>query len=458
MSAEKMKPIIRIENVGKQYRLGSRRPPYATLRDALAGAARAPLNLLSRRRPERAAPFWALRGVTFEVMPGEVVGVVGRNGSGKSTLLKILSRVTRPTTGRAELYGRAGSLLEVGTGFHPELSGRENVFLNGAILGMKRSEIAGKFDEIVSFAEVEQFIDTPVKHYSSGMYVRLAFAVAAQLDPEILIVDEVLAVGDAQFQQKCLGKMGEAARGGRTVLFVSHNMAAVDNLCGRGIVLERGRVAFEGTQREAIGHYLASTSSSALSSLRDRTDRTGTGGVRVVELQARDASGRPLAAVSSGQDVELCFRFEADPDFDRTGVVASFMIRTQFDVPVFLQHNRLTRDEFGALPGRGAFVCRLPRLPLPPATYRIGYSILRDGEYLDRVDDAGELTVIEGDFYGSGEVPPATHGCCLVDARWRLEADTRPAREEEMEPGAVSEASWRGAGEESRRGSAGGRR
>ncbi len=422
-----MRPIIKIENMGKQYRLGARPAPRATLRDALTGAARAPLNLLSRRK--QAAPFWALRDVSFEVMPGEVVGVIGRNGSGKSTLLKILSRVTKPTTGAAELYGRAGSLLEVGTGFHPELTGRENVYLNGAILGMKRDEIRRRFDEIVAFAEVEQFLDTPVKHYSSGMYVRLAFAVAAQLDPEILIVDEVLAVGDTAFQQKCLGKMSEAARGGRTVIFVSHNMAAVDNLCGRAVVLDAGRVAFAGTQREAISHYLAGTSLSALSTLDERADRTGTGAVRVSALETRDTLGRPLAAAAAGQDVDICFHYEAAPNFNRTGVVAGFMVRTQFDVPVFLQHNRLTRDELGPLPRSGAFVCRIRRLPLAPATYRIGYSIMCDGEYLDRVDDAGELTVVEGDFYGSGEVPPASHGCCLVDAKWRLEVGARPSPE-----------------------------
>lgn len=425
-----MKPIIRVENLSKQYRLGARRAEQTTLRDAVAGTVRSPLNFLKRRgessRDDKT--LWALRDVSFEVHPGEIVGVIGRNGAGKSTLLKILSRITEPTAGRAELYGRASSLLEVGTGFHPELSGRENIFLNGAILGMKRAEINRQFDRIVAFAEVERFIDTPVKHYSSGMHMRLAFAVAAHLEPEILIVDEVLAVGDAQFQKKCLGKMGSVAREGRTVLFVSHNMAAVGNLCRRGLVLEGGRVAFAGTQAEAVARYLTSFRKDG-GSLRERTDRLGDGQMRVVALEVRDAHGRALDVAASGQDVDFCLHYEASPGFQSSKIIASIDIKTQFDTPVFLQHNRLTGHEWGTLPPRGAFVCRIPRLPLPPAAYRITYSLMRDGEYLDAMEDAYELTVIGGDFFGSGEVPPATHGCCLVDGSWRLEAEAAPAEE-----------------------------
>jgi len=229
-----MKPIIRIENLSKQYRLGvQQRPAYGTLRDVLVGAARSPLKLLKRGEGSRGETIWALREVGFEVQPGEVVGIVGRNGAGKSTLLKVLSRVTEPTQGRVELYGRVGSLLEVGTGFHPELTGRENIYLNGAVLGMKRAVIARQFDEIVAFSEIGKFIDTPVKRYSSGMYMRLAFAVAAHLEPEVLIVDEVLAVGDVAFQRKCMGKMGNIAHEGRTVIFVSHNTTAIQGLCSR---------------------------------------------------------------------------------------------------------------------------------------------------------------------------------------------------------------------------------
>jgi lipopolysaccharide transport system ATP-binding protein len=248
---------ISVHNLSKQYRIGGARAPYGTLRDTLAAAVRAPARWLRGGRAAEQS-FWALRDVSFDVRPGEAVGIVGRNGAGKSTLLKILSRITPPTAGHADLRGRVGTLLEVGTGFHPELTGRENVFLNGAILGMGRAEIARRFDAIVAFAEVERFIDTPVKHYSSGMYLRLAFAVAAHLEPEILIVDEVLAVGDAAFQRKCLGKMGDVAGEGRTVLFVSHDVAAVGALCQRTLLIDGGRLLRSGPTSEVLSYYLDS--------------------------------------------------------------------------------------------------------------------------------------------------------------------------------------------------------
>jgi lipopolysaccharide transport system ATP-binding protein len=249
-------PVICVEQLGKRYRLGRSRPErYTALRDVIADGARALLR--GRHRvPAVREEFWALRDVAFEVERGEVLGIIGRNGAGKSTLLKILSRITEPTKGRVRLKGRVASLLEVGTGFHPELTGRENIFLNGAILGMSRSEIRRKFDAIVAFAEVDRFLDTPVKRFSSGMYVRLAFSVAAHLEPEILIVDEVLSVGDAEFQKKCLGKMHEVSGGGRTVLFVSHNMAAVQGLCGRAVYLETGRVRAIGETARLVAEYL----------------------------------------------------------------------------------------------------------------------------------------------------------------------------------------------------------
>jgi homopolymeric O-antigen transport system ATP-binding protein len=249
-----VKPIIQVEHLSKRYRIGGRQP-YESLRDSLAAVVRAPLRRLrSGKTPAEA--IWALKDVSFEVTTGEVVGIIGRNGAGKSTLLKILSRITRPTKGRVTLNGRIGSLLEVGTGFHSELTGRENIFLNGAILGMTRREIERKFDEIVAFAEFEQFLDTPVKHYSSGMTVRLAFAVAAHLEPEILIIDEVLAVGDVAFQRKCLGKMNEVARAGRTVLFVSHDLSAVNGLCERAILLNEGSILKSGPPLEVTAYYL----------------------------------------------------------------------------------------------------------------------------------------------------------------------------------------------------------
>lgn len=254
---------IQVEHLGKQYRLGGKQAGYSTFRETLVHATNAPVRWLKGERKPEQNDFWALDDVSFEVKHGEALGIIGRNGAGKSTLLKILSRITSPTRGRVDIYGRVGSLLEVGTGFHPELSGRENIFLNGAILGMSRVEIARKFDEIVDFSGVEKFLDTPVKHYSSGMYVRLAFAVAAHLEPEILVVDEVLAVGDAEFQKKCLGKMDDVAHQGRTVLFVSHNMGAISSLTTRTIVFTAGKLTFFGQTEEAIKNYLRSSSNNS---------------------------------------------------------------------------------------------------------------------------------------------------------------------------------------------------
>jgi lipopolysaccharide transport system ATP-binding protein len=251
-----MEPIIRVQGLSKQYHIGGPAAAYSTLRETIMELARKPLRSLTRNG--NASTIWALKDIDFEIAPGEIVGIIGRNGAGKSTLLKILSRIVEPTEGRVELYGRVASLLEVGTGFHPELSGRENIFLNGSILGMTRKEIERKFDEIVSFAEVEKFIDTPVKRYSSGMYVRLAFAVAAHLEPEILVVDEVLAVGDHRFQQKCLSKMHDVATHGRTILFVSHNMGAVSRLCKRTILLNEGRVVTIGPTPDVVQLYTVS--------------------------------------------------------------------------------------------------------------------------------------------------------------------------------------------------------
>jgi lipopolysaccharide transport system ATP-binding protein len=251
-----MRPIIKVQNLSKQYFLGGPAAPYSTIREALVDLARKPLRSL--RRNGGVPDLWALKDLSFEINQSEVVGIIGRNGAGKSTLLKILSRITEPTTGRIELFGRVASLLEVGTGFHPELSGRENIYLNGSILGMSHKEIASKFDEIVAFAEVDKFIDTPVKRYSSGMYVRLAFAVAAHLEPEILVVDEVLAVGDYSFQQKCLNKMQDVSRRGRTVLFVSHNIGAISRLCSRCILLDKGTLIDSGPTETVVQTYMTS--------------------------------------------------------------------------------------------------------------------------------------------------------------------------------------------------------
>lgn len=311
---------IRVEEIGKRYRIG-KAEKYKTLRDTLASAFTDPFLKMGRVLRGEAADdtgpddqIWALQGISFDVRQGEVIGVIGGNGAGKSTLLKILSRITEPTTGFAEIHGRVGSLLEVGTGFHQELTGRENTYLNGAILGMNKKEIDGKFDEIVAFSEVGKFIDTPVKHYSSGMYLRLAFAVAAHLEPEILIVDEVLAVGDAGFQQKCLGKMGTVAKEGRTVLFVSHNMGAIAQLCGRAVQLEKGRLKRSGSAGEVVAAYLSSVAGTELtSSWSDESSNPNGADVQFRSARLMSIDEQPLSLTSFHESplVEIAYEVKA---------------------------------------------------------------------------------------------------------------------------------------------------
>jgi lipopolysaccharide transport system ATP-binding protein len=308
-----MPPAVQIEELSKSYRLGGLHPGYLTFREVLAGLAAAPVRRLRRGslRAPAGETLWALKDVSFEVGEGETVGLIGRNGAGKSTLLKILSRVTKPTSGGATLRGRVGSLLEVGTGFHPDLTGRENVFLNGAVLGMRREETTRKFDEIVAFSELERFIDTPVKHYSSGMYVRLAFSVAAHLEPEILIMDEVLAVGDAAFQEKCLDKMHEIRGQGRTIFFVSHNMQAVSRLCPRAIFLDRGRVVGDGPARRVVNDYLsASWRAGAERAWDDEREAPGDDVVRLRRVRVCDERGETTAAadISRPVGIEITYR------------------------------------------------------------------------------------------------------------------------------------------------------
>lgn len=419
--------VIHVDQLSKIYNIGKREDSYRTFRDVLSSAFSAPFRKLgsmfrnSDGNNHRKESIYALKDVSFDVKGGEVLGVIGRNGAGKSTLLKILSKITEPTAGYAEIRGAVSSLLEVGTGFHPELTGSENIFLNGAILGMKKAEIQQKFDEIVAFAEIEKFLYTPVKHYSSGMYVRLAFAIAAHLEPEVLLIDEVLAVGDVSFQKKCLGKMKSVAHEGRTVLFVSHNMAAVESLCQRGIVLSNGQVALDGTQLEAISYYLSDIDTSTVS-LRDRSDRTGSGEIRITEIEYRDEHGKKLSVLRSGQTIDIYLHYESSGEFQRGDVIASISVKTQMESPVFLLHNRLTGDHWTDIPSRGSFVCRIIKLPLPASVYRLGYTLIRHGQYLDGLSNAQEMIVDKGDFFGTGEIPPISHGVCLTDAEWRVES------------------------------------
>ena len=333
-------PIIRVDKIGKRYQLGARARTYATLRESIVAAAGAPLRRFRRLagRSEEEETLWALDDVSFEVQQGEALAIIGRNGAGKSTLLKILSRITEPTRGRVELRGRIGSLLEVGTGFHPELTGRENVFLNGAILGMTRAEIRKRFDAIVSFAEIEPFLDTQVKHYSSGMYVRLAFAVAAHLEPEILLIDEVLAVGDAAFQKKCLGLMDDVTRKGRTVLFVSHHMPSVTRLCRRGILLEHGRVRIDADINQVTGSYLRSDAGT--SAERQWEDEASAPGDAVARLQSVrvlcDGAVTDTVDIRSEVTVEMAYR-NRKPG---ASLLAAFSFFNDQGVHLFVSSNR----------------------------------------------------------------------------------------------------------------------
>ncbi|MGE5700152.1 MAG: ABC transporter ATP-binding protein [Deltaproteobacteria bacterium] len=415
---------IRAEHLSKRYRIGGRKEPYKTLRDAVADGFKTifrPAKSTGRAAADsRPDTIWALRDISFEIPRGEVVGVVGRNGAGKSTLLKILSRITEPTEGFAEIRGRIGSLLEVGTGFHPELTGRENIYLNGAILGMRRSEIDRKFDEIVAFAEVERFIDTPVKHYSSGMYLRLAFAVAAHLEPEILLVDEVLAVGDAAFRKKCLGKMGQVAGEGRTVMLVSHDMAAVEGICRSAFLLDEGRIVKAGSAREVVEAYLSSVPASAGQPLDLRRDRQGDGRLRFTGVTLRSAEAVAEAA-RCGQDLEIAVRYRSDGSPLRN-VAAAVVVYTMGGQCMMVLSSQMVGAEFDGIPSEGDFICRLRRFSLAPGQYTLNLYCEINGVLADWVQQAVCLTVEGGDFFGTGRLPPSSHGGFLVDQEWRVES------------------------------------
>ena len=412
---------ITVDRLGKHYRLG-RRQAYSTLRESLARGATAPFRLASegarrlvfRKKSTRSETpsIWALRNVSFELSHGEVLGVIGRNGAGKTTLLKILSRIVHPTEGRAVIRGRVGSLLEVGTGFHPELSGRDNIFLNGAILGMPRAEIARKFDAIVDFSGVERFIDTPVKRYSSGMYVRLAFSVAAFMEPDILLVDEVLAVGDAAFQQRCLGKIGEIVRTGRTVLFVSHNMAAVRSLCTQAILLEGGELKSQGTVEDCIQQYLSAgrpAAGDSQANLEAHTQRSGSGSVRILGFAARRQGGVD-GPLSTGADAELVIYYRAAADRPLLRLAASVGVTDGLGNAIFGCATTMSYKDFVDAPAAGAIVCQLKKLPLIPGEYTVNLMLKDDRGIADMIDNASHFCRREYRCQRSVEFPVATVG------------------------------------------------
>ena len=419
---------ISIRGVGKRYTIRHDYTAPTTLAEAIVRRVRHPFARVDQEQ------FWALREVSFDVRRGEALALIGTNGAGKSTLLKILSRITEMSEGQAVLHGRVGSLLEVGTGFNQELTGRENVFLNGAILGMSRSEIRRQFDAIVAFAGVERFLDTPVKHYSSGMYVRLAFAVAAHLRSEILIVDEVLAVGDAEFQRQCLGKMRDVASDGRTVLLVSHNMAAVANLCSRAVVLRAGRLAFDGDVGHAIAEYSVREGANLVGDLRDRHDRVGKGEIRSTSIALKSTDGALTRAVRPYEPFDIMVAYEARVPL--AGVEVSINIETPDGARLVTLYSSFKNESFDVKPGTGTFVCRVDGLPLRPDTYTIDVFLGGNHAFYDHVERAVSFDIAPYDVYGTGRLPQWNEGPLVASYRWNVsgsdrqdsELSARPAR------------------------------
>ena len=419
--------IIQVENLGKKYVIGQNRQAGAmNLRETITQSAKSLGKIIRPRHKsdngDLVKEFWALKDISLSINRGEIVGIIGRNGSGKSTLLKILSRITEPTTGRIVIKGRVASLLEVGTGFHAELTGRENIYLNGAILGMEKAEIKRKFDEIVAFSEVEKFLDTPVKRYSSGMYVRLAFAVAAHLEPEILIVDEVLAVGDAAFQKKCLGKMGDVAtKEGRTVLFVSHNMTTVRALCQKAYLLNSGRIDYQGSTSKAIERYMQSVKSAMMSnatSLEQREDRSGDGSATLVGVKIEDADGQEIIRPYSRLKVTIYYKSDRP------------LIRPQFSATIYDDlknigmvslHSEIVGGLPETLPPQGSVTCMTEPIALTPGRCYLNLSLLKGDVMADYIQYAAYFDVETDDIYGTGKLPDRDWVCSLRQQQWLTE-------------------------------------
>jgi len=413
--------VIRVEGLGKKYMVGHRAERYVTLRDVLAQRTRAILNMASGRKAESTKPsleeFWALNDVNFEIKRGEVIGLIGRNGAGKSTLLKVLSRITEPTKGRATIKGRVASLLEVGTGFHPELTGRENIFLNGAILGMRHEEIKRRFDEIVAFAEVEKFIDTPVKRYSSGMNVRLGFAVAAHLEPEVLIVDEVLAVGDLEFQKRSLGKIDTIAHSGRTVLFVSHNMPSVAALCTRGLVLDKGGLVADGDINTAIATYTSHATGNRNFDgylLYERSEPV-LSDATVTRVEILDLEGSRLNGVSPDQPVIFRLHYWNRINIPQWSVILE--LRSMAGPILLMLQSNPKQAQAETAPGDHYMDCLVEHLPLGPGQYLVSFGVAVHGvRTIDWAHDVSVLLVQDSD---DQELQPAPNSAALLSVRTR---------------------------------------
>ena len=407
-----MNPILEISHIGKQFRIQHRAGGYLSLRERMS-------NVLKFEKTTT-ENFWALKDVSFDVKAGESVGIMGRNGAGKSTLLKILSKITPPTTGKIVSRGRIASLLEVGTGFHPELTGYENIFFNGSLLGMKRREIATVFDAIVDFSGVEKFLDTPLKHYSSGMQLRLAFAVAAFLEPEVLVIDEVLAVGDVEFQKKCLGKMEDVSKSGRTILFVSHNIMSLKVLCSRAIILDKGTRTFDGATSDAIKHYLSVGSQETMRSrISDRSMHAGSGEIMVTDIMVTDALGHSVIHTGDTLRVKLSYEIR-NKDFDFTSCHIGIIIYDQFQNALITHTNKLIGIQFkdqDFKQGR-SIEFSIAHFPLTKGTYSISYNIVDQNRYLDSMEHAVDIDIEEGLMYNYQRAN--TGGMVTVQGNWAI--------------------------------------
>ena len=410
---------IKVDGLGKKYRLSHRED--AVEPDTAAGALAESIKRILRRRGTTREEFWALRDVSFEVPRGQTLGIVGANGAGKSTLLSLLSGVTEPSEGRAVLDGRVGALLEVGTGFHPDLTGRDNVYLNGAILGMTGREIEQRFDEIVEFSGVRKFLDTQVKHYSSGMYVRLAFSIAAHLDPDILLVDEVLSVGDQAFQDKCLGRLRESTEAGRTVIFISHNMSTITSLCERGLYVQKGRIAFDGPIEKTIETYLSSQHRLDGSGTLEDVERDGSGAIRFAEVTIANGEGAP--EIYPDREVLIRLRFSAREKVPGHQLNLGLGINTILGQRLATLYTRFDPDQqlkSIEVEDGTEIECRLPELPLRPGRYFMTlYLDQTGGELLDRIQNQVEFEILTADYFGTGQLPSDSQGDLMLRHHWR---------------------------------------